>query len=695
MAGEPINVEQLRKAKQLFEEATAVESSPKTEFDRDPQLATLVERMLEADDKWNALLDEPVSISVASQIFEELSPGSHVDAYEIVRKIGTGGMGDIYLAKARTGAGNVPLALKLLRWTSPELLRGFQREVAILSSIHHPNIAGLIDSGTTDKNTPYLVMEYVEGESIKSYCERQRLPVRERVTLFRQLCAAVRYLHQNLIVHRDLKPSNVLVASEGRVKLVDFGIAKLLESQEVPSLRATLRIMTPDYASPEQVKGLPTTTLTDVYSLGLLLFELLAGANPFTMANGEMHQTLREICEKDPPAPSTAVNRRLPPGNWKETSRQLRGELDNIVLKALRKQPEERYQSAEQLDDDLERYLHHKPVAAQGASVAYQVRKFATRHRAGVAFATALLVILLAGMLAISYEARLARRERARAESHAAAAERAEASWEEQSRIADEERRRAELQSAEAQRQRAIAERRLAELEKTAKDAAQLYSKSSSGRDFTDSELIAENAREALLTLKRERALDPGLTRLLGTMSTHPPPPDAWHVPSGWAAYETTQGEYLVRIDHGVVHGGNSSLLMRSQTAHPKGGVAVMQTFSADRYRGGRVRFAGYLRPDHITSQALLYITVKEGDQVISFDQAVVAGTADWTVKQIVVDLPRDAESILIGVQLLGSGALHADDLSFERVSGSVALTVTGVPINLGFGTPKAETKDK
>lgn len=677
MSQSDISVEKLQRAKELFEAAT---SSPgarrqiaEAESGRDPELHALLEGMLEADEEPNAILDEPLKIS--SHLLEELAPDSRVGPYQIIRQIGSGGMGAVYLAAGSSG--DELVALKLIQWTSPELLHAFTREIAILSSIRHPNIARLVDTGLTEQKTPYLVMEYVDGESIQSLCQKRGLAIRDRIGLVRQLCSAVHYLHQNLIIHRDIKPGNVLVTRDGTVKLVDFGIAKLLESQPSVPLNATLRIMTPDYASPEQVRGLPVTTLTDVYALGLLLFELLAGMNPFATGKREMHQTLRDICETDPPLPSVAV--RSEATGARDLSRQLRGELDNIVLKAIRKQPDQRYQSVEQFDDDLARYLNHLPVSAQGESFFYTARKFVSRHRVGVAFATTLLLVLIGGFLAIAYEAGVARMERALAEGHAARAEK-------QTQVAEEQRKRAEAQSVEAERQREIAERRLAELQDTATRAAQLYSKTRAADGRTDSGLIAQNARESLLMLQRERALSPKLSILLGTMLTHLSSlPPYWHVPNGWSATESVPNEYYVGIDHAVVHSGKSSLVIRSQVKRPTGGIAVLQTFDATKYRGKRVRFAGYLKLDGVSNGAALYLAFTKENEMLSIDQALVSGTLAWQRHDLVVDVPENADSILIGQQLIGGGIVHADDLSFETVDKSVPLTRTVEPSNLGF----------
>ena len=243
--------------------------------------------MIETDGEPNAVLDRP-AVSGGMPGDRGLPPGSTVGPYRILREIGSGGMGVVYLAGREGAEAGELCALKILRWPSPELSRRFQQEQAILSRLAHKNVARLLDMGRTAGEKPYFVMEYVEGEPIHRYCERMELGLEERLGLFRQVCAAVRYLHQNLVIHRDLKPANILVTANGTVKLVDFGIAKLLESSGVlgSSAETGTGLMTPDYASPEQIRGGPASTLTDVYALGILLYELLTGTNPFAAPRG-------------------------------------------------------------------------------------------------------------------------------------------------------------------------------------------------------------------------------------------------------------------------------------------------------------------------------------------------------------------------------------------------------------------------
>ncbi len=318
-----------------------------------------------------------------------------VGPYRIVREIGRGGMGTVYLAERDDEHYRQRVALKVVRRgpDSRELRRRLRQERQILANLDHPYIARLLDGGNTEDGLPYFVAEYVEGEPIDRYCDRRRLKVARRLELFREVCRAVQYAHGSLVIHRDLKPSNLLVTTDGTPKLLDFGIAKLLDS-ETPEAIATvtgLSLLTPEYASPEQVRGETLTVATDVYSLGVLLYELLTGRRPFQVDRRRQLELLKAICEARPERPSDAVFRREevanPAGDGstlltpeavsgprqdrpEKLRRRLRGDLDNIVLRAIRKQPERRYGSVDQLAEDVGHHLAGRPVRARGASVA-------------------------------------------------------------------------------------------------------------------------------------------------------------------------------------------------------------------------------------------------------------------------------------------------------------------------------------
>ena len=324
--------------------------------------------------------------------------------YRIQKMLGRGGMGAVFLAARDDDQFRKSVALKLLRFDAddPALLARFRNERQILAALDHPNIAVLHDGGSTEKGLPYIVMEYVAGETLTDYCQSHHLTIADRVRLFRKICDAVQYAHQKLIVHRDLKPGNILVTAEGVPKLLDFGIAKLLLAPELVGV-AALRTqtgqfaMTPDYASPEQIRGEPVSTLTDVYSLGAVLYEVLTGQRPRKLTSYDYRVLQREICDSDPKLPSEVGGA------------ELRGDLDNIVLKAMHRDPARRYGSAEQLSEDLQRHLRNRPVRARPDTIRYRVSRFAARNRWGIAACTAVALSLAAGTAVALYQANVAR----------------------------------------------------------------------------------------------------------------------------------------------------------------------------------------------------------------------------------------------------------------------------------------------
>jgi len=342
------------------------------------------------------------------------SAGQRIGPYQIVRTLGSGGMGSVYLARRVDGQFEQEVAVKVVkRGAHTELvLERFHAERQILAALQHPNICRLLDGGSGPDGLPYFVMERIDGEPIDGYCKWHRPPLRRRLELFLAICDAVKYAHQRLVVHCDLKPRNILVTGEGVPKLVDFGIAKLLEQ---PSEGGTHSgFMTPAYASPEQVRGERITTATDVHALGIVLYELLAGAHPFGGSGVGPADLQRAILEEEPVPPSLAIgSARL--------GRPLRGDLDTIVLRALSKDPARRYASAGDLAADVERHLAGQPVLARRDSLRYRAGKFVRRHRLGVAAAVTLFVSLVGGITATAWQAGVAERQRARAERHYAA----------------------------------------------------------------------------------------------------------------------------------------------------------------------------------------------------------------------------------------------------------------------------------
>lgn len=360
----------------------------------DDDLRREVERLLRHYPQEGAVLDEAM-VNLARFVPEDDPAPERVGPYRMVRPIGTGGMGVVYLAERDDERLRQSVALKVIRggYESREMIRRFVSERQILANLRHENIARLLDGGTTDDGRLYFAMEYVEGVPITDYCEQRSLPIKERLSLFRRVCSAVQHAHQNLIVHRDLKPSNILVTSEGTPKLLDFGIAKVIDpaadgSPEGPLTRADVRLMTPEYASPEQVKGGSITTASDVYALGALLFELVTGETAHKFVERSPSEIEQVVCEQPVTRPSSAADRTTPG--------TISADLDTIVLKALQKEPAHRYHSAEQLSEDIGRMLSGVPIVARPPTLGYRSRKFIQRHRFGVT-AAAVITLLLVG----------------------------------------------------------------------------------------------------------------------------------------------------------------------------------------------------------------------------------------------------------------------------------------------------------
>lgn len=351
--------------------------------------------------------------------------GTSVGHYEIISDLGSGGMGSVYLAKRSDGEFDQKVAVKLIKrgMDSDAILRRFVNERQILATLEHPHIAHLIDGGTADDGLPYFVMEYVDGISIIDYANSNGLNLNERLGLFREVCSAVSFAHQNLVIHRDLKPSNILIGNDSYVKLLDFGIAKLLRSDEDQQTATQNFVFTPEYASPEQVRGEQLTTSTDIYSLGVILYELLSGHRPYQTASKNFSEIIKAVCETEPERPSsvvlrsstisqnsTAENKPNTRTNSSISIPQLRGDLDNIILKALRKEPERRYSSVEQFSEDIRRHMAGLPVTATPDTWAYRATKFTRRNRVGVAAVALILVTLFAGLFATLHQRNRAER---------------------------------------------------------------------------------------------------------------------------------------------------------------------------------------------------------------------------------------------------------------------------------------------
>ncbi|MCP4661395.1 MAG: serine/threonine protein kinase, partial [bacterium] len=374
----------------------------------DTALRGQVEDLLEADKEAAGFMRDPL-VPVHGAISLPTAAGSPgrdlVGPYRLLRRIGQGGMSTVYLAVRGDDEYHRRVAVKIVRQgvEGEERLHRFRTERQILASLDHPSIARLYDGGTTDQGTPYFVMEYVEGLPVDEYCDRYCLSVRERLELFRKVCSAVHYAHQNLVVHRDLKPSNILVNADGVPKLLDFGIAKLLnpELSFHPEPTATwVRMMTPHYASPEQVRGKMITTASDVYSLGVLLYELLTGHLPHLFNERSPQEIEQLLTEVEPARPSAVVGREEAASGTsralgsqrhvcgmrpEQLRRRLSGDLDTIVLMALRQEPQRRYTSVQQFSEDVRRHLAGLPVMARKATPAYRIRKFLRRNRVATA----------------------------------------------------------------------------------------------------------------------------------------------------------------------------------------------------------------------------------------------------------------------------------------------------------------------
>ena len=426
----PQAVERWARVKELFEAAVDLDPNERTallekECGGDDALRGEIESLLKSDAQTDGFIEQP-AFAIPRDLFpdnvEAPFVGRQFGAYQVIREIGRGGLGAVYLAARADDEYRKQVAIKVIRrgLDTEDIIRRFRNERQILAQLDHPNIARLIDGGTTDDGLPYFVMEYVSGEPINAYCDANALPTTERLKLFRKVCAAVTYAHQNLVIHRDLKPSNILVTHEGEPKLLDFGIAKLLSAgdelftQTIPALR----VMTPEYASPEQVKGDKIMTTSDVYSLGVLLYELLTGRRPYRLKTRTPEEIARAITEQEPERPSTAVTRA---GNSLQSAirnpKFLRGDLDNIVLMAMRKEPARRYTSVGQFSEDIRRHLEGLPVRARNDTVTYRASKFVNRHRIGVAAAALVLLSLVGGIVATLIQVRTAQRERAKAEA--------------------------------------------------------------------------------------------------------------------------------------------------------------------------------------------------------------------------------------------------------------------------------------
>ncbi len=438
--------ERYQKIKALYEVAVACETTERTTLlDKacgdDQALRRAVESLLADRNEAKTFLETPAYRFVNDRNDAKLQAGQRIGAYKLLQAIGHGGMGAVWLAQRADEQYQKRVAIKLIKrgMDTDEILQRFRYERQILASLDHLHIARLLDAGTTPDGLPYFVMEHIEGQPIDKYCDAHKLTTNERLQLFRTVCAAVQFAHQNLVVHRDLKPSNILVTEDGTVKLLDFGIAKILNPALFPSTVAPTalheRPMTPAYASPEQVRGAPISTASDVYSLGVILYELLTGHRPYQITSTAPQEIERIVCnvEPEPPSRKSEVGSRksegrrrfafLPTTDHRPSATSLRGDLDNIVLMALRKEAQRRYASVEQLAEDIRRYLTGLPIIAREDTFGYRVSKFITRNKTAVAVASLVSVLIVGFLVTTLVQSARIRRERDRAEAERAKAE--------------------------------------------------------------------------------------------------------------------------------------------------------------------------------------------------------------------------------------------------------------------------------
>ncbi|HSE40209.1 MAG TPA: serine/threonine-protein kinase [Acidobacteriota bacterium] len=434
--------ERWKKIEEIFSQAIELPKTERTQFLQrtcadDSELLAELQSLLQQDYPTGTLMGTVISHAAGSLSESELKKleGRHIGPYRITGLIGQGGMAEVYSAIRDDDQYQKQVAIKLIRNPGAAfLIKRFQHERQILASLEHPCIARFLEGGTTEDGIPYLVMEYIEGEQITTYCINRNLNLRARLQLFRSVCDAVQYAHRNLVIHRDLKPSNILVTSEGVPKLLDFGIAKLLNPEwitEAPTVGHTvtaIRIMTPEYASPEQIYGENVTTSTDVYSLGIILYELLTGIRPRDFKTKSLAGIERIITEEEPEKPSLAVVKNAaaaesrPIADTKKLRRELAQDLDNIVMMAIRKEPQRRYLSAEQFGADIDSYLQGRPIRARTPTLSYRAAKFIGRHRIGVSVTVVFIIFALIFVAGILRERSRAEQARVRAEREAARA---------------------------------------------------------------------------------------------------------------------------------------------------------------------------------------------------------------------------------------------------------------------------------
>ncbi len=391
----------------------------------DPEMANALREMLQNHSKLSGFLE------ASAHDWANIEVGQSIGPYSIIRELGQGGMSTVYLAERNDGRFSKRVAIKFLHgfMHGTKMQERLLSEQRILAKLNHPNIAQLIDAGLTDAGRPYFILEYIDGVSIIDWCNRENLSLDNRLNLFDQVAAAVQFAHQHLIVHRDLKPSNILVDGDGNVKLLDFGIAKIVDDEHLPgniSTKTGLYLMTPEYASPEQLTGAKITTSSDVYSLGIILFEMITGQHPYPASTDNPIEYTRKRLESTPSKPSTLVTgtqkyvdkngAELHPEYLRELGKRLKGDLDTIILSALQTDVNRRYGSIEQLRSDIKNYRLSKPISVRPDSGYYRLAKFVGRHKSGVILSTLAVLMLITATLVAVLQAREARLEKDKAE---------------------------------------------------------------------------------------------------------------------------------------------------------------------------------------------------------------------------------------------------------------------------------------